>query len=117
MSNLEELVPVIMKLFLDTITETTRKRHLRYGEREWWMKRRQLPSNLRRRARHFDRQRWAALGGLDEMELIRELPEGLRRDIKRYLCIDLVNKVPIKNHIYLITIPCLRTETTSFDLR
>jgi hypothetical protein len=57
------------------------------------MKRRQLPSHLRRRVRHFERQRWAAMGGQDEMELIRDLPDGLRRDIKRYLCIDLIKKV------------------------
>ena len=29
------------------------------------------------------------------MEIIRDLPQGLRRDIKRYLCLDLVKKVSI----------------------
>jgi hypothetical protein len=48
---------------------------------------------LRRRVRHFERQRWAAMGGQDEMELIRDLPDALRRDIKRYLCKDLIKKV------------------------
>jgi cyclic nucleotide gated channel len=33
------------------------------------------------------------MGGEDEMELIKDLPEGLRRDIKRYLCLDLIKKV------------------------
>lgn len=33
------------------------------------------------------------MGGLDETELIGGLPDGLRRDIKRYLCLDLVKKV------------------------
>lgn len=57
------------------------------------MKRRQLPSHLRQRVRHFENQRWATLGGQDEMELIKDLPDGLRRDIKRYLCLDLIKKV------------------------
>lgn len=34
------------------------------------------------------------MGGEDEMELISDLPEGLRRDIKRFLCLDLIKKVP-----------------------
>ena len=33
------------------------------------------------------------MGGEDEMELINDLPEGLRRDIKRHLCVDLIRKV------------------------
>lgn len=57
------------------------------------MRRRQLPSRLRQRVRHFERQRWATMGGEDEMELIKDLPQGLRRDIKRYLCLDLIKKV------------------------
>lgn len=36
------------------------------------------------------------MGGEDEMELIKDLPEGLRRDIKRYLCLDLIRKVNSK---------------------
>ena len=66
---------------------------LRHRDMEWWMRRRQLPPHLRRRVHHFERHRWAAMEGQDEMELIKDLPDGLRRDIKRYLCIDLVKKV------------------------
>jgi hypothetical protein len=33
------------------------------------------------------------------MDLIKELPEGLRREIKRHLCIDLIKKV-IPNSIW-----------------
>ena len=32
------------------------------------------------------------MGGEDEMEMIKDLPEGLRRDIKRHLCLDLIRK-------------------------
>ena len=66
---------------------------IRCRDMEWWMKRRQLPSRLRQRVRRFERQRWTALGGEDELELIQDLPPGLRRDIKRYLCVDLINNV------------------------
>lgn len=60
---------------------------------EWWMRRRQLPSQLRQRVRRYERERWTTSGVDDEMELIKDLPEGLRRDIKRYLCLDLIKKV------------------------
>ena len=67
---------------------------------EWWMRRRQLPSQLRQRVRHFEHQRWAMMGGEDEMELVKDLPEGLRRDIKRFLCLDLIKKVQYKANSY-----------------
>ncbi|KAK9272468.1 hypothetical protein L1049_002841 [Liquidambar formosana] len=39
------------------------------------------------------------MGGDDEMELIKDLPEGLRRDIKRYLCLELIKKVPLFHNL------------------
>ncbi|KAI8534042.1 hypothetical protein RHMOL_Rhmol10G0057900 [Rhododendron molle] len=84
-----------IQVFLHAVMAKRRKMQLRCRDMEWWMRRRQLPSQLRQRVRHFERQRWAAMGGEDEMELIKDLPEGLRRDIKRYLCLDLIRKVPI----------------------
>lgn len=60
---------------------------------EWWMRKRQLPQGFRQRVRNYERQRWAAMRGVDECEMIRNLPEGLRRDIKYHLCLDLVRQV------------------------
>ena len=82
-----------MKVFLQSVMAKKRKMQLRFREIEWWMRRRQLPSHLRQRVRRFERHSWASMGGEDEMELIQDLPEGLRRDIKRYLCLDLIKKV------------------------
>lgn len=73
-----------------------RKMQLRCRDMEWWMKRRQLPLQLRKRVRRCERHRWAALGGDEETELMKDFPEGLRRDIKRFLCLDLIKKVEIK---------------------
>lgn len=75
-----------------------RKMQLRCRDMEWWMRRRQLPSHLRQRVRHFERHRWT-MGGEDEMVLIKDLPEGLRRDIKRYLCLDLIKKAPLFHNL------------------
>ncbi|KAE9605071.1 hypothetical protein Lal_00036822 [Lupinus albus] len=88
-----------IQVFLHAVMAKKRKMQLRSRNMEWWMRRRQLPSRLKKRVRHFERQRWAAMGGEDEMELIKDLPEGLRRDIKRYLCLDLIKKVPLFHNL------------------
>jgi cyclic nucleotide gated channel len=90
-----------IKVFLHAVMAKKRKMQLRCRDMEWWMRRRQLPSRLRQRVRHFERQRWAIMGGEDEMEMIKDLPEGLRRDIKRYLCLDLIKKVKDITHYHL----------------
>ena len=69
---------------------------------EWWMRRRQLPHHLRQRVRHYERQKWAAMRGVDEGGMINDLPEGLRRDVKYHLCLDLVRQVYIYIYIYNI---------------
>ncbi|XWS32929.1 hypothetical protein CRYUN_Cryun22dG0033000 [Craigia yunnanensis] len=88
-----------IQVFLHAVMAKRRKMQLRCRDMEWWMKRRLLPSRLRQRVRHFERQKWATFGGEDEMELIKDLPEGLRRDIKRYLCLDLIKKVPLFHNL------------------
>ncbi|KAG8366935.1 hypothetical protein BUALT_Bualt16G0019900 [Buddleja alternifolia] len=84
-----------IQVFLHAVMAKKRRMQLRCRDMEWWMRRRQLPSQLRQRVRRYERQRWAFMGGDDEMELIQDLPEGLRRDIKRFLCLDLIKQVPL----------------------
>ncbi|OAY67587.1 Cyclic nucleotide-gated ion channel 2 [Ananas comosus] len=88
-----------IQVFLHAVMARKRKMQLRCRDLEWWMKRRQLPSRLRQRVRQYERQRWASMRGEDEMEIIKELPEGLRRDIRRHLCLDLVKQVPLFQHL------------------
>ncbi|KAK9061779.1 hypothetical protein SSX86_018962 [Deinandra increscens subsp. villosa] len=84
-----------IQVFLQALAGRTTKMQMKLTDMEWWMKRRQLPSSLRRRVRHFEHQRWSFMGGQDDMEMVKDLPEGLRRDIKRYLCLDLIKKAPL----------------------
>ncbi|XP_050227812.1 cyclic nucleotide-gated ion channel 2 [Mercurialis annua] len=88
-----------IQVFLHAVMAKKRKMQLRCRDMEWWMRRRQLPSRLRQRVRHFERHSWAKLGGEDGMDLIKDLPEGLRRDIKRYLCLDLIKQVPLFHNL------------------
>ncbi|KAL6139803.1 hypothetical protein ACLB2K_058104 [Fragaria x ananassa] len=88
-----------IQVFLHAVMAKKRKMQLRCRDMEWWMRRRQLPSGLRRRVKHYERHRWVTMGGEDEMDLIKDLPEGLRREIKRHLCIDLIKKVPLFHNL------------------
>ncbi|XP_027154206.1 cyclic nucleotide-gated ion channel 2-like [Coffea eugenioides] len=84
-----------IQVFLHAIMVRRKEMQLRYRGIEWWMRHRQLPSNLKCRVRRYENQRWKLAGGQDEMEFIKDLPEGLRRDIKHYLCLGLIKKVPL----------------------
>lgn len=89
-----------MQVFLHATTSKKQAMQLRMRNIEWWMKKRKLPLKLKQRVRNYEWQRWAAMRGVDECEMIRNLPEGLRRDIKYHLCLDLVKQVlPFKTQI------------------
>ena len=82
-----------VKVFLHATTSKKLAMQLKMRDIEWWMRKRHLPQGFRHRVRNYERQRWAAMRGVDECEMIRNLPEGLRRDIKYHLCLDLVRQV------------------------
>lgn len=88
-----------IKVFLHAAISKKQSMQLRMRNMEWWMRRRQLPHNLRQRVRHYERQKWAAMRGVDEGGMINDLPEGLRRDVKYHLCLDLVRQVPLFQHM------------------
>ncbi|XP_040986888.1 cyclic nucleotide-gated ion channel 4 isoform X2 [Juglans microcarpa x Juglans regia] len=88
-----------IKVFLHATTSKKQAMQLKMRNLEWWMKNRRLPPGFRQRVRNYERQRWAAMRGVDECEMISNLPEGLRRDIKYHLCLDLVRQVPLFQHM------------------
>lgn len=88
-----------IKVFLHATTSKKQAMQLKMRNIEWWMRKRQLPQGFRQRVRNYERQRWAAMRGVDECEMISNLPEGLRRDIKYHLCLDLVRQVPLFQHM------------------
>jgi hypothetical protein len=68
-----------LHVFLHSITPKKVKSQLHARDIEWWMRRRELPTQLRQRVRQNERQIWAATRGIDETATIWHLPEGLRR--------------------------------------
>ncbi|KAK7401859.1 hypothetical protein VNO78_13685 [Psophocarpus tetragonolobus] len=88
-----------IKVFLHATTSKKQAMQLKMRDIEWWMRKRRLPQGFRQRVRNYERQRWAAMRGVDECQMIKNLPEGLRRDIKYHLCLDLVRQVPLFQHM------------------
>ncbi|WOH00035.1 hypothetical protein DCAR_0519391 [Daucus carota subsp. sativus] len=88
-----------IKVFLIATSSKKFARKVNITNVEWWMRRRNMPEELRQRIRNYERHRWIAMRGVDEREMIHSLPEGLRRDIKHYLCLDLVRQVPLFQHM------------------
>ncbi|KAJ0508214.1 putative cyclic nucleotide-binding domain, Ion transport domain, rmlC-like jelly roll [Helianthus annuus] len=88
-----------IKVFLHATTSKKQAMQLKMRNLEWWMSRKHLPHILRQRVRNHERQSWAAMRGVNESEMIRDLPECLRRDIKYHLCLDLVRQVPLFQHM------------------
>ncbi|PQQ04202.1 cyclic nucleotide-gated ion channel 1-like isoform X2 [Prunus yedoensis var. nudiflora] len=76
---------------------TTRLEEMRVKRRdaEQWMSHRLLPENLRERIRRYEQYKWQETRGVDEENLICNLPKDLRRDIKRHLCLALLMRVPM----------------------
>lgn len=80
-------------MFLNATASKKQAMKLKMRNIEWWMSKRRLPQGLRQRVRNYERQCWAAMRGVDECQIIKNLPQGLRRDIKYHLCLDLVRQV------------------------
>ncbi|KAK9152152.1 hypothetical protein Syun_010461 [Stephania yunnanensis] len=71
------------------------------------IKQRQLPQGLKQRVRQYERQQWAAKRGVDEWKMTANLPEGLRREIKYHLCLDLVRQImkegdPVERMLFVV---------------
>ncbi|CAL9191808.1 unnamed protein product [Musa hybrid cultivar] len=82
-----------IEVFLHSTTSKKQALQSRMRILDRWMRRRNLRFEIRKRVRQDERQRWAAMRGVDEFEMMQHLPEGMRRDIKYHLSLDLVRQV------------------------
>ncbi|ONI23396.1 hypothetical protein PRUPE_2G186700 [Prunus persica] len=84
-----------MQKFLQSTTVRVEEMRVKRRDAEQWMSHRMLPENLRERIRCYDQYKWQETRGVDEETLVRNLPKDLRKDIKRHLCLALLNRVPM----------------------
>ncbi|KAF8730239.1 hypothetical protein HU200_017217 [Digitaria exilis] len=81
-----------MQNFLQALGRRRLEMQLRRRDVEKWMSHRRLPVDLRRRVRRAERFTWAATQGVNEEELLSNLPEDIQRDIRRHF-FRFLNKV------------------------
>ncbi|CAK9138434.1 unnamed protein product [Ilex paraguariensis] len=84
-----------MQTYLQSTTIRLEEMRVRRRDAEQWMSHRLLPESLRERIRRHEQYKWQETRGVDEENLIHNLPKDLRRDIKRHLCLALLMRVPM----------------------
>ncbi|CAN6444405.1 unnamed protein product [Victoria cruziana] len=88
-----------MQTYLQSATLRLEEMRVKRRDAEQWMSHRMLPDSLRERIRRYDQYKWLEFRGVNEEDLIRNLPRDLRRDIKRHLCLALLMRVPMFNNM------------------
>ncbi|KAJ0267212.1 Cyclic nucleotide-gated ion channel 1 [Hirschfeldia incana] len=84
-----------MQTYLQSTTTRLEEMRVKRRDAEQWMSHRLLPENLRKRIRRYEQYKWQETRGVNEENLLSNLPKDLRRDIKRHLCLALVMRVPM----------------------
>lgn len=83
----------MQQTYLQSATLRLEEMRVKRRDAEQWMSHRMLPDSLRERIRRYDQYKWLEFRGVNEEDLIRNLPRDLRRDIKRHLCLALLMRV------------------------
>ncbi|KAK1275754.1 Cyclic nucleotide-gated ion channel 1 [Acorus gramineus] len=81
--------------YLQSTTVRIEEMRVKRRDAEQWMSHRLLPDYLRERIRQHEQYRWQETRGVNEENLLQNLPKDLRRDIKRHLCLALLTRVPM----------------------
>ncbi|CAA6671564.1 unnamed protein product [Spirodela intermedia] len=84
-----------MQTYLQSTTVRIEEMRIKRRDTDQWMSHRLLPEKLRDRIRRHEQYRWQVTRGVDEENLLQNLPKDLRREIKRHLCLALLTRVPM----------------------
>ena len=98
----------MQQTYLQSLTVRLEEMRIKRRDSEQWMHHRLLPQELRERVRRYDQYKWLETRGVDEENLVQNLPKDLRRDIKRHLCLNLVRRVSILVNVlhFVDPLPC-----------
>ncbi|XP_071700206.1 protein CNGC15b-like [Rutidosis leptorrhynchoides] len=84
-----------MQQYLESRTKRLEEYRVKRMDTEQWMHHRHLPHEPRERVCKHDLHKWITTRGVNEEEILSALPLDIRRDIKRYVCSELVRRVPL----------------------
>lgn len=103
---------VAKQTYLQSTTTRLEEMRVKRRDAEQWMAHRLLPDTLRERIRRYEQYKWQETRGVDEENLLCNLPKDLRRDIKRHLCLALLMRVSLLIIIVFPSIPRVSNLTT-----
>ncbi|CAL4997797.1 unnamed protein product [Urochloa decumbens] len=84
-----------MMVYMRSLSRNEEDWRMRITEMEDWMTDHQLPDDLQNRICQFLEYKWILTQGVEDDSILKQLPVDLRRDIKQWLCLDLVQRVPL----------------------
>ncbi|KQK18086.1 cyclic nucleotide-gated ion channel 1 isoform X2 [Brachypodium distachyon] len=84
-----------VQTYLQSASLRIEETRVKSRDTDQWMSYRLLPENLKERIRRYEQYRWQETSGVDEENLLTNLPKDLRRAIKRHLCLSLLMRVPM----------------------
>lgn len=82
-----------VQTYLQSASLRIEETRVKSRDTDQWMSYRLLPENLKERIRRYEQYRWQETSGVDEENLLTNLPKDLRRAIKRHLCLSLLMRV------------------------
>uniref|UniRef100_A0A1D1YDX1 Cyclic nucleotide-gated ion channel 1 n=2 Tax=Anthurium amnicola TaxID=1678845 RepID=A0A1D1YDX1_9ARAE len=105
-----------MQTYLQSTTVRIEEMRVKRRDTDQWMSHRLLPESLKERIRRHEQYSWQVTRGVDEDNLLQNLPKDLGRDIKRHLCLALLMRVPMfeKMDDQLIDAMCDRLKPTLY---
>ncbi|CAO2163829.1 unnamed protein product [Urochloa humidicola] len=84
-----------MMVYMRSLSKNEENWRIQRTEMEDWMTDHQIPDDLQNRICQFLEYKWISTQGVEEDSILKQLPVDLRRDIKQWLCLDLVQRVPL----------------------
>lgn len=81
------------QIYMRSLSTNAENWRIQKTEMEDWMADHEIHNDLQNRTSRFLEYKWIATQGVEEDTILRQVPNDLRRDIKQYLCLDLVHRV------------------------
>ncbi|KAL1803943.1 hypothetical protein ACET3Z_032590 [Daucus carota] len=83
-----------MQSFLQARGHRSSEKFVRGLDVEQWMSQRRLPEELKMKIRQSEQHNWVVTRGVNELDLLENLPDDLQRDIRRHL-FKFYKKIPL----------------------
>ena len=93
LTNFSIFLVELLQTYLQSASGHIEEMRVKRRDMQQWMAHRLLPEHIKERILRHDQYKWQETQGVDEEDLLINLPKDLRRDVKRHLCLSLLMRV------------------------